>query len=127
MLSLAITAAAALTAVGDDVDQTCSSIRAGIKGFSQHAFFETEARDPEWDDPQPLIAAPAPGIEARMASGLSRMRAGSRACWQPWSCPRKQARRGRARRRAGSSRSAAAERRPICEARHRICEMCRSS
>lgn len=63
MLSLAITAAAALTAVGDDVDQTCSSIRAGIKGFSQHAFFETEARDPEWDDPQPLIAAPAPGID----------------------------------------------------------------
>lgn len=66
MLSpLAITCAAALTAVGDDVDQTCSSIRAGIKGFSEHAWFEALPRDPESGDREPLVVARAPGIDPR--------------------------------------------------------------
>lgn len=67
MLPLAVTAAAALTAVGDGVDQTCSSIRAGIKGFKAHAFFQPAVRE-EQDERQPLIAAPAPGIDPARAA-----------------------------------------------------------
>ncbi|MEZ4301225.1 MAG: hypothetical protein R3B70_40195 [Polyangiaceae bacterium] len=63
MASLAITSAAALTPVGDSVEQTCTSIRAGLKRFSVHAFFETSGWDPEWDRTEPLIAATAPGID----------------------------------------------------------------
>ena len=65
MSPLAITGAAAITSVGDDVDQTCSSIRAGIKGFSEHTFFEPLPRDPESGDVRPLVVARAPGIDPR--------------------------------------------------------------
>jgi 3-oxoacyl-[acyl-carrier-protein] synthase-1 len=60
---LAITGASAITAVGTDVAQTCASIRAGIHGAREHAWFRPEGWDPEWDAPPPLVAAPVREVD----------------------------------------------------------------
>jgi 3-oxoacyl-[acyl-carrier-protein] synthase-1 len=54
---LAITAMGAISAVGANAPQTCTSIRAGLAGFTEHPYFESLSRDPEWEPGEPLIAA----------------------------------------------------------------------
>lgn len=56
-LSLAITGVGAMTPVGHTAPETCAAIRAGISGFSDHPFFDTETPDPGWDVEEPLTAA----------------------------------------------------------------------
>jgi 3-oxoacyl-[acyl-carrier-protein] synthase I len=53
---IAVSAASAVTAAGADVEQTCTSIRAGISGLSEHAYYGCQGRDPEWDAETTLIA-----------------------------------------------------------------------
>jgi 3-oxoacyl-[acyl-carrier-protein] synthase-1 len=60
---LAITGTSAVTAVGADVEQTCASIRAGIRAGREHAWFETEGWDPAWDATSPLLAAPVRDVD----------------------------------------------------------------
>jgi len=54
---LAITAVGAVSAVGANALQTCTSIRAGIARLADHPFFESIAADPEWQPAEPLTAA----------------------------------------------------------------------
>lgn len=58
MTPLALLAAAAVTSVGADVDQTCTSIRAGIKRFKRHPWYEGQSREPGVEPGEPLITAP---------------------------------------------------------------------
>jgi 3-oxoacyl-[acyl-carrier-protein] synthase-1 len=60
---LALTAMGAISAVGANAPQTCTSIRAGLAGFSEHPFFESLSHDPEWEPGEPLIAAPVPSLD----------------------------------------------------------------
>jgi len=54
---IAITAMGGVSPVGATAIQTCTSIRAGLAGFSEHPFFETLSEDPEWEPGEPLTAA----------------------------------------------------------------------
>lgn len=63
MTPLAILGVAALTSVGDDVDQTCTSIRAGIKGYKQHPWFASQSSDPEWVAGEPLIVGRVAAVD----------------------------------------------------------------
>lgn len=65
MLSLAVTAASALTPLGDTAEQTCTSVRAGIKGFSEHSFYLPLAAEEGAIGEDPLIVAQAPGIDPK--------------------------------------------------------------
>ena len=71
---LALTAAAARTAVGGGVEQTAAAIRAGLSRFGDHAFQEALSRDPEWEEPLPLHVAAAPGIDPALR-GAERLHA----------------------------------------------------
>jgi 3-oxoacyl-[acyl-carrier-protein] synthase I len=59
---VAVTASAALTPVGHDVDETCAAIRAGLGGFGLQPFLHVETPDPEWDPRENLRGAAIPGI-----------------------------------------------------------------
>jgi 3-oxoacyl-[acyl-carrier-protein] synthase-1 len=61
--SLAVTAASAITAAGADVDQTCSSIRAGVTRLREHAYYESTPHDPEWEEGDPLVVAAVDGVD----------------------------------------------------------------
>jgi len=63
---LAITAMGAVSAVGANAPQTCTSIRAGLAGFSEHAYFESLSRDPEWEPGEPLRVASFPLLDPMM-------------------------------------------------------------
>ncbi len=71
---LAITAAAARTAVGGGLSQTAASIRAGLARFGAHPTYEARCRDPEWEEREPLIVAAAPGVDPAL-HGAERLHA----------------------------------------------------
>lgn len=52
----AVTGASALTAAGG-LEQTCAAVRASIVRLREHAYYRTLARDPEWGEQRPLLAA----------------------------------------------------------------------
>jgi 3-oxoacyl-[acyl-carrier-protein] synthase-1 len=60
---LTITAAAARSAVGGGLSQTAASIRAGLSRFAAHPTYTAVRRDREWEEPEPLIVAAAPGVD----------------------------------------------------------------
>jgi 3-oxoacyl-[acyl-carrier-protein] synthase-1 len=60
---LAISAMGAVSAVGATAVQTCTSIRAGLAGFSEHPFFESLSHDPEWEPGEPLLSAAYPALD----------------------------------------------------------------
>lgn len=72
--ALTLTAAAARTAVGGDVEQTAASIRAGLSRSGAHASYEALSRDPEWEEQEPLTVAAAPGIDPALR-GAERLHA----------------------------------------------------
>lgn len=53
---IAITGLGAISPVGANAEQTCSSIRAGIARITEHAYYECTPQDPEWDEELPLYA-----------------------------------------------------------------------
>ena len=55
--TIVISGYAAISPVGLNVGQTCASIRAGLSRFAEHAYYECEGEDPEWDETEPLIAS----------------------------------------------------------------------
>lgn len=59
---LVVTGVAAISPVGLDVEQTCAAIRAGISGIGEHPYFNVETPDPEWDEPERLLAGLVPGL-----------------------------------------------------------------
>jgi 3-oxoacyl-[acyl-carrier-protein] synthase I len=65
---LAISAAAARTAVGGGAAQTAASIRAGLSRFGAHPTYEALGNDPEWEEREPLNVAAAPGIDPALPS-----------------------------------------------------------
>lgn len=65
---LTISAVAARTAVGGGSAQTAASIRAGLSRFGAHPTYQALCRDPEWEDPEPLNVAAAPGIDPALAA-----------------------------------------------------------
>ena len=71
---LTISATAARTAVGGGAAQTAASIRAGLARLAAHPTYEALCRDPEWDDPEPLNVAAAPGIDPAL-EGAERLHA----------------------------------------------------
>jgi 3-oxoacyl-[acyl-carrier-protein] synthase-1 len=71
---LAVTGASAFTAVGDDIVQTGTSIRAGISGLRRQDTYETAGPDPEWDEGQPLISAPVRELDPHL-DGPARLEA----------------------------------------------------
>jgi 3-oxoacyl-[acyl-carrier-protein] synthase-1 len=60
---LAVTGLTLLTPAGDSVEQSCATIRAGLSGMSEHAYYDALPVDPEWEEEEPLRAAPVPTIE----------------------------------------------------------------
>jgi 3-oxoacyl-[acyl-carrier-protein] synthase-1 len=64
----------AVTAVGAAVEQTCASVRAGICRFGDHAYYRTLAKNPEWEDEEPLVVAAVPGIDP-LLDGPARLHA----------------------------------------------------
>ncbi len=72
--ALTLTAAAARTAVGGNVEQTAAAIRAGLSRFGAHASYEALSRDPEWEAREPLTVAAAPGIDPALR-GAERLHA----------------------------------------------------
>jgi 3-oxoacyl-[acyl-carrier-protein] synthase-1 len=60
---LVVTGVSAVTAVGANAEQTCASVRAGLSGLSEHAFFAPTTRDPEWDDEEPLLVGTVRGVD----------------------------------------------------------------
>lgn len=63
---LAVTGTAALTALGADVEQTCTSLRAGLRGQRRHAFYRGAVLDPDEDPTEPLTAVPVRSIDPRL-------------------------------------------------------------
>lgn len=63
-----VTATAAFTAVGGGAAQTAASIRAGLSRASAHPTYQALCRDPEWEDPEPLNVAAAPGLDPGLAA-----------------------------------------------------------
>lgn len=64
---LAITAVGALTPVGANAEQTTSSIRAGISGMGEFPRYLSLTLDPDWADDDPLVAAPVPTLDPKLA------------------------------------------------------------
>lgn len=62
-LRIGVTAMGAISPVGADIDQTCSSIRGRVSRFSVHAFFEGTPPDPEWDPDLPVTVAAVPDVD----------------------------------------------------------------
>ena len=60
--NIVITATSAVTAVGEDIKQTCAAINAGITPFVEHAYITCTPSDPEWDEPLPTYVATVPFI-----------------------------------------------------------------
>lgn len=60
--AMTLTATAARTAVGGGAAQTAASIRAGVARLGAHPTHEARRRDPEWENPEPLNVAAAPGL-----------------------------------------------------------------
>lgn len=69
---LAVTAVGAVSAAGATAAQTAASIRAGLSGFREHAFYESLSHDPEWVPGEPLLAAAWPGVDPALV-GPSRL------------------------------------------------------
>lgn len=61
--SIVITAMAAVTAVGGNVEQSTAAINAGITPFVEHCYYECTPDDPEWDEDLPAYVAAVPFIE----------------------------------------------------------------
>ncbi len=61
--AIVISGCAVLSPVGLNMGQTCASIRAGVSRFAEHAFYECEGEDPEWDATEPLNASSVPVID----------------------------------------------------------------
>jgi 3-oxoacyl-[acyl-carrier-protein] synthase I len=55
--AIVISGCAVISPVGLNMEQTGASIRAGITRFTEHAYYECEGEDPEWDETEPLIAS----------------------------------------------------------------------
>ena len=70
---LAITALGAISAVGSNAPQTCTSIRAGLIGASEHSYYVSITKDPGWDEEEPLIAASVPLVDPEL-DGSERLR-----------------------------------------------------
>ncbi len=60
---IVISALSGISPVGLNIEQTCTSIRAGIARFAEHAYFECSGVDPEWDEGEPLIASTVASID----------------------------------------------------------------
>lgn len=60
---LAVTGIAMLSPAGDSVEQSCATIRAGLSGMSEHGYFDARSVDPEWEEAEPLRAAPVPTVD----------------------------------------------------------------
>lgn len=71
---LALTAAAARTAVGGTVEQTAAALRAGVARFGAHPSYLALSRDPVWEDREPLNVVAAPGIDPALR-GAERLHA----------------------------------------------------
>ena len=71
---MTLTATAARTAVGGGAAQTAASIRAGLARLGAHPTHEARRRDPEWEEPEPLNVAAAPGIDPALR-GAERLHA----------------------------------------------------
>ena len=71
---MTLTATAARTAVGGGAAQTATSIRAGLARLGAHPTYEARRRDPEWENPEPLNVAAAPGIDPALR-GAERLHA----------------------------------------------------
>jgi 3-oxoacyl-[acyl-carrier-protein] synthase-1 len=71
---MTLTAAAARTAVGGGAAQTATSIRAGLARLGAHPTYQARRRDPEWELPEPLNVAAAPGIDPALR-GAERLHA----------------------------------------------------
>jgi 3-oxoacyl-[acyl-carrier-protein] synthase-1 len=71
---LAVTATAAITSAGAGAAQTCASIRAGIVRLGEHAYHRSVARDPEWQEGEPLVVAAAGDVDP-FAGGHQRLHA----------------------------------------------------
>lgn len=69
---LAVTGLAVMSPLGHDAEQTCAAIRAGINGVGEHPYFNVETPDPEWDEPERLLAGLVPGIDPWL-SGKARL------------------------------------------------------
>jgi 3-oxoacyl-[acyl-carrier-protein] synthase-1 len=55
--TLALTGVGAVSSVGGTAAETAASVRAGICRFEEATFYRPLTADPEWDRPEPLIAA----------------------------------------------------------------------
>ncbi|HYV48317.1 MAG TPA: hypothetical protein VFA20_25830 [Myxococcaceae bacterium] len=59
---VAITGLGAITPIGGGAAQTCASIRAGLNRFEDYPYYNTLTPDPEWDEPEPLVASRSAGV-----------------------------------------------------------------
>ncbi|MCA9727307.1 MAG: hypothetical protein KC729_06455 [Candidatus Eisenbacteria bacterium] len=61
-VSLVATAFGAVSPIGGNVEQTCTSIRAGLNAFRENPFVVALDADPEWGDQDPIVGSVVPGI-----------------------------------------------------------------
>lgn len=64
---LAVLASGALTPAGDDVEETCASIRAGLLPQRYHPRFAVPSRDPDVPGDEPLVYAPVDRVDPSAA------------------------------------------------------------
>lgn len=69
---VAVTGLGAVTPIGGGAAQTCASIRAGLNRFTDYPNYNVLTPDPEWDDPEPLVASRSSGVDLAL-QGPDRM------------------------------------------------------
>lgn len=60
---LVVTGLTMLSPAGDSTEQSCATIRAGLSGMSEHAYYGALPVDAEWEDEEPLRTAPVPSVD----------------------------------------------------------------
>ena len=71
--TLALTGVGAVSSVGGTAVETAAAVRAGICRFEEATFYRPLTDDPEWDKPEPLIAAAVPSLPVSIR-GADRIR-----------------------------------------------------
>jgi len=69
---VAVTGLGAVTPIGGGAAQTCASIRAGLNRFADYPYYNVLTPDPEWDEPELLVASRSAGVDLAL-QGPDRM------------------------------------------------------
>ncbi|NNF08552.1 MAG: hypothetical protein HKN21_17455 [Candidatus Eisenbacteria bacterium] len=74
MHPIVITGYGGISPIGESLDQTCASVRAGIDMFQAHPIYVAGEDNPEWGDQKPMIASCVPTLEPDL-KGMDRLEA----------------------------------------------------